>query len=153
MSKNKSRQTRKNQSNNQRTVMIAVAIVVIIAAVGGAFAILNNAAGSQAAGTQIISPANYQDEFVVADAAHVLIDVRTPEEFASGHIPGAINIPVEELAGRLDEVPNDTAIVVYCRSGNRSTQAANILAQADYGAVSNLGGIITWANAGLPVVR
>lgn len=98
-----------------------------------------------------ISPADYQSQFVSSSTAHLLIDVRTAQEFNSGHIAGAVNIPVDALASRLSEVPSDQPVVVYCRSGNRSAQASNILAQAGYTAVYDLGGIITWTAQGYPI--
>jgi len=100
---------------------------------------------------QTIAPQAYISEFVSAPTTHLLIDVRTPEEFASGHIAGAVNIPVDALSGRLSEVPTDQPVVIYCRSGNRSATAAQILHRAGYPTVYDLGGIIAWSNAGLPV--
>jgi rhodanese-related sulfurtransferase len=102
------------------------------------------------ASSQLISPAEYVEEFKDS-VGHILIDVRTPEEFDSGHIPGAINIPVEELPQRLDEVPQGTPIVVYCRSGNRSATAAGILTGNGYSPVYDLGGIQDWVAQGYPV--
>ena len=96
-----------------------------------------------------IAPADYQAQFGAAE--HVLIDVRTPEEFASGHIADAVNIPVDQLASRLSEVPQDKPVVLYCRSGNRSGQAAQILDRAGYTQIYDLGGIVTWAQQGFPV--
>ncbi len=97
-----------------------------------------------------ITPADYTAQFG-PDVDHILIDVRTPQEFASGHIPGAVNIAVEELAQRLNEVPQDKPVVLYCRSGNRSGQAAQILDRAGYGQIYDLGAIITWAEQGYPI--
>lgn len=97
-----------------------------------------------------ITPAEYQTRFG-ANADHVLIDVRTPQEFASGHIPGAVNISVDQLAQRLSEIPQDKPIVLYCRSGNRSNQAAQILERAGYTQIYDLGGIITWVQQGYPI--
>jgi phage shock protein E len=56
-----------------------------------------------------------------------LLDVRTREEFSSGHLPGAINIPVQELGARVSELPKGRDVVVYCRSGARSATACAIL--------------------------
>ena len=64
----------------------------------------------------------------VAEGA-TLLDVRTPQEFQSGHLRDAVNIPVQELAGRIDEVDADR-VVVYCRSGARSARAAQMLRSA-----------------------
>jgi NADPH-dependent 2,4-dienoyl-CoA reductase/sulfur reductase-like enzyme/rhodanese-related sulfurtransferase len=68
-----------------------------------------------------------------------LLDVRTPLEYVNGHIPGAVNIPVDELRGRLSEVPKSRSIVAYCQVGQRGYLATRILMQAGY-TVSNLGG-------------
>jgi rhodanese-related sulfurtransferase len=69
----------------------------------------------------------------------LLLDVRTAQEFERGHIPGAMNVPVDELRARLDEVPRDRQIAVYCQVGQRGYAATRILTQAGYGVV-NLGG-------------
>ena len=105
----------------------------------------------QTAVNEKITPADYQANFVSSEAPHLLLDVRTRPEFASGHIPGAMNIPVQELSSRLNEVPQDQSVVVYCRSGNRSAQAAQILGNADYSQVYDLGGIASWVDQGYPV--
>jgi NADPH-dependent 2,4-dienoyl-CoA reductase/sulfur reductase-like enzyme/rhodanese-related sulfurtransferase len=68
-----------------------------------------------------------------------LLDVRTPQEFASGHIPDAVNIPVDELRSRLDELPKDRKIAAYCQVGQRGYLATRILLQAGLPVV-NLGG-------------
>lgn len=75
-----------------------------------------------------------------------VLDVRTPEEFSQGHIPGAILIPDYELAKRAEkELPDKNALIlVYCRSGNRSRQAANTLLKLGYTNVKDFGGIIDW---------
>jgi rhodanese-related sulfurtransferase len=98
-----------------------------------------------------LAPQEYQEQFVASGAQHQLIDVRTPEEFASGHIQGAVNIPVQELPQRLSEISMDEPVVLYCRSGNRSAQAAQILDEANYLQVYDLGGIAAWHQAGLPI--
>lgn len=97
---------------------------------------------------QSISPQAYQDQFGASNASHFLIDVRTPEEFASGHIAGAINIAVDTLDQHLSEVPKDQPVVVYCHSGNRSAQATQILQNAGYSQVYDLGGVVQWQQAG-----
>lgn len=74
-----------------------------------------------------------------------LVDVRTPEEFAGGHLPGALNIPVQQLDQRMGELaPKDRALVVYCRSGHRSGQAAGMLKGAGFTAVHDLGPMSRW---------
>ncbi len=84
----------------------------------------------------------------------MLLDVRTPEEYAAGHIKGAKLIPVQQLAAHLDEVPKDRQVYVYCHSGRRSARAAKLLAAHGFTRVENmLGGIVAWKEAGYPVVR
>ena len=77
---------------------------------------------------------------------YILLDVRTPEEFAAGHIPGAVNIPNESIgAGGIPALPDkDQLILVYCRSGNRSKQASKKLAALGYTNVVEFGGIREW---------
>lgn len=76
---------------------------------------------------------------LVAEGA-ILLDVRTPEEFAAGHLEGAVNIPVHEVEARLGELPDrDKPVVVYCRSGRRSAQAKAVLERSGYAHVHDLG--------------
>jgi phage shock protein E len=71
-----------------------------------------------------------------------VVDVRTPAEYAAGHYTGATNIPLQEIQKRLGDVgPTNQAIVVYCRSGNRSAQAKQILLKAGFNDVTNAGGL------------
>ena len=74
-----------------------------------------------------------------------LLDVRSVEEFDSGHLDGALNIPVDELEKRLSELePKGQGVVVYCRSGMRSARAAKTLAAAGFSEVGDLGGMSNW---------
>ena len=77
---------------------------------------------------------------------YILLDTRTREEYDQGHIPGALLIPHTEIARRADEeLPDkDQLILVYCRSGNRSKQASEVLAELGYTNVKEFGGIIDW---------
>ena len=76
----------------------------------------------------------------------LLVDVRTKEEFEEGHIPGAINLPVEEIGDSQPQLlPNkDQVLLLYCRSGRRSQEAANKLAGMGYTKVYEFGGIMDW---------
>jgi rhodanese-related sulfurtransferase len=74
-----------------------------------------------------------------------LVDVRSPQEFAAGHIDGAINIPVGEIASRLAELePKDAGVVVYCQSGMRSARAAKFLREHGFSKTRDLGSIGAW---------
>ncbi len=81
-----------------------------------------------------------------SDTDFLLLDVRTEEEFAAGHIPGAILLPDTEVRERAEAVLPDKkqTILVYCRSGRRSKLAAEALAELGYGNVLEFGGILTW---------
>jgi rhodanese-related sulfurtransferase len=84
----------------------------------------------------------------------LLIDVRQPDEWRAGHAPNARLIPLESLASRLSEIPRDRAVLLICRSGNRSGSAQRQLLQLGYEQVFNVsGGMHAWAGAGLPVER
>lgn len=74
-----------------------------------------------------------------------LVDVRTPEEYASGHLDGAVNIPFDEVAGRISEIGTpDTQVVVYCQSGGRSAVAAQTLHDAGFTKVIDVGPMHAW---------
>jgi hydroxyacylglutathione hydrolase len=92
------------------------------------------------------------DEFDAQDTNPVLVDVREPGEFASGHIAGSINIPQAELATRIDELPKDRPVVTICLSGARSFRSAQFLAQAGFQDVASLaGGVSGWLKDGREV--
>jgi rhodanese-related sulfurtransferase len=81
-----------------------------------------------------------------------ILDVRTSAEWTQGHIPGSILIPLDQLSGRLSEVPRDRDVVVVCRTGVRSAQGLQILQQAGFTrAASMTGGMTAWQAAGYPV--
>lgn len=82
-----------------------------------------------------------------------LLDVRQPEEYRSGHIPGAKLIPLGDLRSRMNELPKNQEIIVVCRSGNRSLSATCQLANAGFKAINLNGGITAWARAGLSLSK
>lgn len=74
------------------------------------------------------APGDQSAEVATALAAGaVVVDVRTPAEFAQGHVPGAVNLPVDVVGDRAGELPQDRIVVVYCASGGRSARAATTL--------------------------
>jgi len=79
----------------------------------------------------------------------LVLDVREPEEFANGHIPGATNLPQADLATRLDEVPRNRPVFVICQGGFRSLRAAQFLRQQGISDVASVkGGTEAWRAAG-----
>ncbi|MBT8246314.1 MAG: rhodanese-like domain-containing protein [Acidimicrobiia bacterium] len=84
----------------------------------------------------------------------VLLDVRTPEEFNEVRVPGSINVDfyAADFASQLDTLSKDVPYVVYCRSGNRSSQTMDIMRDLGFTEVWDVdGGIISWNEAGLPL--
>jgi phage shock protein E len=83
-----------------------------------------------------------------------ILDVRTPQEYADGHVPGAVNVPYDQLASRLAEVPKDKDVVLYCKSGRRAGIAAEVLAANGYQRLSHLeGDMSAWIEKGRPVAK
>lgn len=81
---------------------------------------------------------------LVKDGAK-LVDVRSPGEFSSGHIPGAINVPVGELGAHLKKLgEKDKPVIVYCASGTRSAMARSVLRNMGFAQVFNLGAMTRW---------
>jgi len=97
-----------------------------------------------------IETAAYKADFFDAEAPHVLIDVREPDEYAQARIPGAMLIPLGQVEARISEFPTDTPVILVCRSGGRSAMAAQMLRAAQFpGTLYNLeGGTIGWVQAG-----
>jgi len=85
-------------------------------------------------------------EMMSWETNYIILDVRTLEEYRDGHIPGAINIPNEDIGTKepLELPDKDQLILVYCRSGNRSKQASRKLAELGYTNIVEFGGIFDW---------
>ncbi|MEL4506362.1 rhodanese-like domain-containing protein [Luteococcus sp. H138] len=98
------------------------------------------------------------DEFAdrVGQDGVVVLDVRTPQEFAEGHLPGAkvIDIEAADFAGKIDALDKSAKHAVYCRTGRRSAAAIDHMVQAGFTDVAHLeGGITAWQGAGKPVTQ
>ena len=127
---------------HQRNNIIRVAA----AAVAALMAALLSACGASSKPSYRQITADEAAQMMQEETDFVLLDVRTQEEYASGHIPGAICIPNETIGSEeITELPDkDQLILVYCRSGNRSKQASQKLAEQDYTNVVEFGGINGW---------
>jgi phage shock protein E len=87
-----------------------------------------------------------------AGDAPVVIDVRTAAEFATGHIPGALNIPFDQVAERISEVDAPNGVALYCMMGPRARKGESALLASGYLSVLHIdGGLAAWKSAGLPV--
>lgn len=101
---------------------------------------------------QNLSVDDYHAQYFNNKQAHTLVDVRTSEEFRGGHIPGAINIPLNALPARLKELPADRPIVVVCATGSRSRSGASACVRGGCAEVYNLqGGTMRWLSQRLPI--
>ncbi|MBD8871087.1 rhodanese-like domain-containing protein [Nocardioides donggukensis] len=89
-------------------------------------------------------------EAALEDGA-TLVDVREPDEYAEGHVPGARPIPMGQLPARLGELDRERPVFVICASGNRSSAMAEVLDQAGFDAVNVAGGTGAWQRSGRPV--
>jgi len=100
-----------------------------------------------------ISPQALQNHLADGDAP-LLLDVRTPEEFQAGHIPGAINVPHEQVASRAAELASPHSVAVYCMKGPRARLAEQALLASGATEVLHVeGGFSAWQAAGLPVAQ
>jgi phage shock protein E len=116
--------------------------------------------GGTAPGEEASKPAQVMDispaevfEIMENSQDYLIVDVRTKSEYDTGHLEGAMLLPVQELEDRMDELPADRPIIVYCRSGARSRSAAEILVENGFAMVYDMGGISSWEAEGYPVVR
>lgn len=107
-----------------------------------------------AAVAQTVTTGQVAQQIKDPKTAPFLLDVRTPGEFAEGHVPGAKNIPVDEIGARASEVPKDVPVVVYCRSGARVKRANAILRERGWtNLVEMEGSMMAWHAAQLPVEK
>lgn len=105
-------------------------------------------------GVRVVGPEEGAQLAAAPDA--VILDVRTPAEFAEGHLDGAINIDMQapDAVARFAELDPEADYVLYCRSGNRSAQVREHLREQGFTSVADVeGGILAWESAGLPIVR
>lgn len=101
-----------------------------------------------------VSPEALVERLDDGASAPYVLDVRTAEEYVAGHVPGAVNIPHDQLATRLAEVPKDQDVVLYCRSGRRAVLAGEVLAGNGYVRLEHLeGDILGWVAKGQPVEK
>jgi rhodanese-related sulfurtransferase len=84
------------------------------------------------------------------DQGAQLVDVRADHEWETGHLPGAVHIPLAELPQHLEEIDKDRPVILYCRGGNRSSMATAALAEAGYDAAKLSEGAVGWEEEGLP---
>jgi rhodanese-related sulfurtransferase len=129
--------------------MVILANILFVAIVSGC---LSSTTPSEKA--KYVDVSVQQGKEMIDNGEVFLLDVRTQEEYNEGHISGSTLIPVQELEARLNELPRNKKILVYCRSGNRSVTASETLVKNGFAQIFNIkGGITEWKNAGYDVVK
>ena len=130
--------------------MLARTISLILILLAGSVGLAKSDTPTQAAS---ISPAelNARRE---SDSPPIVIDVRTSEEYAAGHIPNAVNIPFDQIADRISEVEAPHGVALYCMVGPRARKGETALLASGYNSVLHIeGGLAAWQAAGFPVER
>jgi rhodanese-related sulfurtransferase len=138
-----------------QTRLVTLLAIVLVGAAGVVpTAVADDPA--QAAGAEYLSQADLLERLERKDPDLVVLDVRTPAEFAAGHVPGARNISHDLLASRLAELAplRDKQVVLYCRSGRRTLLAADVLHAAGFKRLAHLeGDYLSWEAEHRPIER
>ena len=122
-----------------KRIIIAVSVALML------IPLLIGCNGNNKSAYEQITPAQAK-ALIDSEEGYIILDVRTPEEFAEGHIEGAILIPDHEIGEKAESIltDKDQLILVYCRSGRRSKNAASELATLGYTNIKEFGGILDW---------
>lgn len=135
-----------------------LALVLTLAAslgLAGCSAADSTPAAAPAHGTETIAPQSTPDSTAVPLAVSTIIDVRTPAEYAEGHLDGAVNIDLQaaDFADRIAELPTDAEYVVYCRTGSRAGAAVAQMTALGFAEVTNAGSLAdASASTGVAIV-
>ncbi len=151
----------KQQATQQCKVRIMVIKKQMLAVL---VAVLVSSTQSMACGMGEVTPEGYENASITHAYQHwsqgkntqipfVFVDVRTPKEYKAGHIPGAINIPVSDIAMRMNELPKNKQLYVYCRSGVRAAKASALLAKAGFHVENLPDSMNGWKSAGYPIEK
>jgi len=138
-----------------------MALVLPVSLVSGAMLTVGCVAQETEAPTQIIEDVTAQEAFTLIqdnqnNPDFVIIDVRTPEEFADGHVVNAINIDFrsESFRNEIDNLDKNKTYLIYCRSGRRSAEALSIMKELNFTKIYHMsGGILEWTAEGLPETK
>ena len=135
-----------------RTLALLVPLTLALAAcqTGGSTPAPSSSSAAESGDVRTIDIEAFAAEREAGKVA-TLVDVRTPGEFARGHVPGAVNVPLDTLPGTLDAYADKGEVHVICQSGGRSARAAAMMAEHGIDAVNIAGGTGAWQAAGKPV--
>ena len=142
--------------STERLVIFAATMFVAAASIadpaGPASSHAAPAAAAASASPPLISPQVLLERQAKKDPSLFVLDVRTAKEFAEGHVPGAVNVPYDQVASRLAQIPKDKDVVLYCRSGRRTALAGEVLKANGYSKLEHLqGDMQAWLQDGRPV--
>ena len=153
MAKNKKNKqsNSKVKKRRQQTIMI-ISIIGVVAVLGGLGFMLQGNQTLQSTVSNVSVQNVSVNDLADASGDYIVLDVREQWEYDEGHVAGVTLIPLGELSARVSELPDDKAIYVMCRSGQRSAIASTILKDAGKQDIRNVqGGILAWGRAGLPI--
>lgn len=130
-----------------------VVVLILLVALFAALGFFLSERGQETISYVNVTPGEARE--MIDSRSPVILDVRTPDEFENGHVPGAILVPIDELKdSTFLKIPKDEEILIYCRSGHRSSWGAEYLARMGYASTYNLsGGIMVWEDQGYSVVK
>ena len=153
-SKKQAQKGKQTKSGAQNTIWLIAGLAGIILIATTAFFFLNNSNNAPAtAAANLPKEISVDEAALKRDQGAFILDVRQPEEWLEYHVPGSTLIPLDQLAGRLNEVPKDKEVVVVCRSGNRSQEGRDILLNANFSQVTSMaGGLKEWSAKGYETV-
>ena len=119
--------------------LTSVLIILIVVYLTGSYVVRRSGIFSSS-----LSPAELKNRLTQTDGTAKLIDVRSVAEYRGGHIPTAINIPHDLIAGQPPPVPRDSTIILYCETGSRSLTAKAVLKRLGFKNVTNFGSVGRW---------
>ena len=141
------------KSQNKKLILIAGIIIVLLSIFAATAFRPTDVTQEEAITVSLPQQISVDEAAQLREEGAFILDVREPQEWDAGHIPGATLIPLGQIPDRLDEIPQDQPVVVVCRSGNRSGQATQFLRQSGYGLTTSMsGGMNQWAAADLEIV-
>jgi rhodanese-related sulfurtransferase len=130
----------KTKTTNTRLWGLWIALLLVLVGCAG-----GSGAAPDPLPPEEVRTLNEQDEITV-------VDVRGPESYAEGHIPGAMNIPSDELGERVDEIPEGKQLILVCQSGPVSRQSLETVREGGFENANNMaGGMSAWEEAGYPL--
>lgn len=141
------------KSQNKKLILVAGIIIVLLSIFAATAFRPTDVTQEEAITVSLPQQISVDEAAQLREEGAFILDVREPQEWDAGHIPGATLIPLGQIPDRLAEIPQDQPVVVVCRSGNRSGQATQFLRQSGYGLTTSMsGGMNQWAAADLEIV-